>query len=311
MGCFLSKAAAKIALTGTVFASAAYGQVAPVQSVGSLPSVPTAPMVATPAAGIEPGAPPENIPDATLDPASLLPALPSLRSRKASLIGGTIVKLNRVRDQFTVQVFGGGKMKVYFDPRTRIYNDGHEASVSDLRAGDRVSIDTVLDGSAIFARNIRVKTATAGESQGIVVSYRSATGELMVRDLLSPRPLKLHVTSQTRLEDRGHASSASALVRGSLVGVRFGSQKDGSSVAQEVSILASPGASVTFVGHVVALDLRAGLLVVNSATDGKTYDIYLDPSVVAVSETLRPAAEVTVLTRFEGDRYVAQNVTVN
>lgn len=202
-------------------------------------------------------------------------------------------------------------MKIDFDPRTHVYRDGLEAPISDLHRGDRVSIDTVLDNGVVVARNIRLETAAAGESQGMVVSYSDSNGELILRDPLSPRPLKLRVTSQTRLVDRGRPAAASRLVRGTLVAVKFSSQKDGGAVAQEVSVLAIPGSTATFVGHVTALDLRANLLVVTSAADGKNYDIYLDTSAIILNDNFRLTADVTVLTRFDGNRYVAQNVTVN
>jgi hypothetical protein len=48
-----------------------------------------------------------------------------------------------------------------------------------------------------------------------------------------------------------------------------------------------------------------------SANDGKTYEISLGSSTDSVKDKLRQAANVTVITRFDGDRYVAQNVTVN
>jgi uncharacterized protein DUF5666 len=287
-------------------------------SLGVATSVEPAPMSPVTPAAVEPAAPGEtsgdaaaDAPDSSLDPASLLPSPRALPAHKTSVIGGTMQKLDRVRDEFTVQVFGGGKMKIYFDPRTHFFSDGKEASVSDLRPGDRVSIDTMLDGTTIFARNIRLKAAAAGESQGIVLGYRSDTGELSLRDMLSPRPLKLRVTSQTRLIDQGRSASAGELVRGTLVSVKFGSQQGGRSVAEEVSILATPGAKFTFAGHVTGLDLSSGLLVLTSATDGKTYEIYLDPTLVATSGNLRQAADVIVITRFDGSRYVAQNVTVN
>ena len=266
------------------------------------------------AATIEPGTnvavdtTPE-VSDAAVNPASLLPSPPALSRTKVSLIGGTVYKLDRIRDQFTIQVFGGGKMKIYFDPRTHIYKDGGEASVADLRRGDRVSIDTILDGSTVFARTIRLKGAAGGEGQGIVVSYREDKGELQIRDALSPVPLKLHLTNKTRVVDHGKPASANALMRGTLVSVTFGSAKDGRAVADEISVLATPGASFTFVGQISALDLSTGLLVLTSATDGKTYEIYLDPSLSG--ENLRQSSQVTVNTRFDGSRYVAQNLTVN
>jgi len=48
-----------------------------------------------------------------------------------------------------------------------------------------------------------------------------------------------------------------------------------------------------------------------SSTDHKSYEVYVDPSVVAIDDNVRPSADVTVLTRFEGNRYVARSITVN
>jgi hypothetical protein len=211
-----------------------------------------------------------------------------------------------------VQIFGGGKMRIAFDPRTRIYNNGAPASASDLRQGDRIYIDTILDGSTIFAKTIRLKTtSSAGESQGVVVSYRRDRGELVVRDMLSPQPLKIRVTSQTRLVHGDHSAPASEIAPGTLVTVKFGPQQDGGDVAREVSVLAVPGARFTFVGVVTAVDLRLGLLVLTSSIDHKTYEISLDSSLVPVDDSLRPGSDVTVLTRFDGSRYVARSVSVN
>jgi hypothetical protein len=293
-------------------------QVAPASAIA--PASPTSPAPASsnytsvaPGATAAPGTVETqsgDSPEMSIDPASLLPDLPPLPSHKVSLLGGTVLKLDRLRDQMTIQVFGGGKMKILFDPRTHFYNDGVEASAADLRPGDRVSIDTMLDGNTIFARNIRLKTVAAGESQGIVVSYRAGQGELLMRDALSPRPVKMRLTPQTRVTNHDQAASANDIVDGTLIAVKFGSQKDGD-IAREVAILALPNSSFTFVGRVTALDFSTGLLVLDSSTDGKTYEIYLAPSAVAANETLRQSADVTVLTRFEGNRYVAQNVTVH
>jgi hypothetical protein len=326
-----------LALACTIFVAVAYAQapppenVAPSSAMGATTvagSSSTSSNAATPTANsIAPGtvvapAPDttndaeaastfDNAPDNTIDAASLLPTLPALRTKNTSLVGGRIEKLDRLRDQFTLQIFGGGKMKVYFDPRTHIYNNGAAATVSDLRPGDRVSIDTVLDGSTVFARSIRLKNAAAGEGQGTVVSFRSDKGELILRDGLSPRPLKLHISSQTRVIDHDRSVATTQLLPGTLVAVKFGPQQNGSSPAREVSVLATPGASFTFVGRVTALDLSTGMLVIDSATDGKTYEIYLDPSAVTVADNVRPSAGVTVQTQFDGKRYIAQTVTVN
>jgi hypothetical protein len=246
-----------------------------------------------------------------LDPASLLPDLPALPRAKASLIGGTIQRVDRIRDQLTVQVFGGGKLKVAFDPRTRIYQGSTLGSAPDLRPGDRVYVDTILDGSTIFARNIRLaKAAAGGRSQGAVMSYRADKNELIVRDLLSPDPVKLRLTPNTQIVADGRAAFASQLVPGTLVDVSFAAQKNDRD-AQQVTILAVPGADFTFAGLVTLLDLRIGLLVLTSVTDHKSYEIYLDPSVITFDERLHPGADVTTVANFNGSRYVARTLTVN
>lgn len=249
--------------------------------------------------------------DIELDPASLLPDLPALPRAKASLIGGTIQKVDRIRDQLTVQLFGGGKMKVAFDPRTHIYQGSAQGAALDLRPGDRVYLDTILDGSTIFARNIRLaKAAAGGISQGVVISYRADKNELMVRDVLSPDPVKLRFTPNTQIVQDGRAASAGQLVAGTLVAVRFAAQEN-DRAAQQVSILAVPGADFTFAGQVTLLDLRIGLLVLTSVTDHKSYEIYLDPSVITFDERLHPGAEVTTVAKFDGSHYVARTLTVN
>lgn len=289
-------------LAGVFLGSMASAQMIPTQSVVSSPS-------ATPPSS-ESVEPVPSVSDTALDPASLLPDLPSLSSAKASLIGGTIERLDRVRDQLTVQVFGGGKLKITFDPRTRVYSNGSEASLSALHKGDRIYVDTILDGSTIFARSIRVKTTgSGGESQGIVVSYRGDNGELTLRDALSPQPLKIRLTSQTQFTQGGHAVSAE-LLPGTLVAVKFGAQ-GGRDVAREITVLAVPGASFIFAGVVTALDLRLGILVINSSTDHKTYEISLNPSVAVDADSLRPGTDVTAVANFDGSHYVARSLTIN
>ncbi len=298
-----------------LLSAAALGAHAQEQEPGNPSVVPTQPV--TPPAGSMPAAkkPVDEWADAgdnALDPASLLPELPALPREKASLVGGTIDKLDRVRDEFTVQVFGGGKMKMSYDPRTRIYQNGVTAAASDLREGDRVYVDTILSQGQIFACNIRLKTnATAGASQGMILSYRSDKGELLVRDSLSPEPLKIRLTSGTLLVKDGHPASTSELEQGTLVAVQFGSEKDGHAVAREVSVLATPGSNFTFGGEVAALDLSIGLMVLNSSSGHKTYEIYLDPSIVAINHGLRPGASVTAVANYDGSRYVARSLTVD
>lgn len=329
------KMVSRIVWPVVVLAAAAYGQGRPPQSVdpaltvsgspntaasptldpssGTNPVLSVSPAPAAAPSAIKPGEALLDTPEITLASPGPLPDLPAVSSHnKVSLIGGTVQKLDRVKDEFTVDVFGGGKINVYFDPRTHIYNNGKESTLSDLRPGDRVSIDTMLDGGNIFARTIRLKgPSNGGESQGVVMSYVASSGQLILRDRLSPQPLKLRITTQTRLMKAGHQTSIGELSPGTLVSVKFDPQQNGRDIAREVSVLATPGTNFTFVGDVTALDLSRGLLVLTSANDGKSYEIYLDPSAAGARNKLRQAVNVTVLTRFDGNRYVAQNVTVN
>jgi hypothetical protein len=227
------------------------------------------------------------------------------------LLGGTVQRVDRVRDLLTVQVFGGGKVKLAFDTRTHIFEGNTLGALPDLRVGSRVYVDTILDGSTVFARNIRLAMdLSGGKSQGVVKSYRSDKEELILRDMLSPDPVKLRLTNRTQVMKDGKVGSASQLIPGTLVEVNFTSQKDVRD-AQQVTILAVPGTNFTFGGTVTSLDLHIGLLVLTSSSDHKMYEIYLDPTVISVDDQLRPGADVTTVANFDGTRYVARSLTVN
>lgn len=247
----------------------------------------------------------------TVDPNSLLPDLPPVPRANATLVGGTISKLDRVRDRVVVSVFGGGQMTVLFDPRTNVYRAGKQATIADLQQGDRVYLDTILDGTTIFARTIRLGAPTAsGESQGVIVKYRPERNELTLRDSLSPNSVAVRLDSNTRFTQDGKVVPANALLAGSLVAITFAPSGNGQNLARQISILARPGQHFTFSGQVVHIDLRTGLLVVKSSTDNKTYDLYLSPSATP-DENLHSGATITAVTDYDGSRYVARNLTIN
>jgi len=303
--------ALKFAFGSLLLGSLAYGQATPSAASGAASS-----MVSPEPSGIKPiQIVPADATDADFemvaDPASLLPDLPPLPGAKSTLVGGTIARLDRVRDQLTVRIFGGGQMKVLFDPRTRVYRGGREASVSDLEVGGRVYLDTILDGKTIFARSIRLKTAPGlGETQGIVESYSSDRSEMTIRDAISPTPVRVRLSSSTRFLQAEKTVSAAMLTTGTLVAVKFNAEGNGHDVAREISILALPGTQYTFAGQIVHLDLRTGLMVLNSSTDHKTYEVYLSPS-VAPEDNLHVGALVTVVANFESSRYVARSLTID
>src|SRR5579872_4440266 len=303
----------KVAVGLIVLTSLAYAQAS---------SEPSASTIVSPkkdgtdaSANIEPVKPsitPESTEDAiAVDPSSLLPDLPPVPRANATLIGGTVERLDRVRDRVVVHVFGGGQMMVFFDPRTVVYRAGKEESVSELQQGERIYLDTILDGDKVFARTIRLTAPRAtGESQGVILKYRANRNELLLRDSISPAPVEIKMTSATRIKQGERILPISTLVPGTLVAIRFAPDGNGHSTASEVSILALPGTEYTFTGEVVHLDLSTGLVVLKSSTDNKTYEVYLSPSITP-DENLHPGSVITVVTYFNGSRYLAHNLTIN
>ena len=272
----------------------------------------TKPVGQAPAAPAVSATKPAEVPLKDNRAADLLPEMPPPPKGKPTLMGGTIRTMDRVRDQLVVQIFGGKDTKALFDERTHIYRDGEKGSSRDLRAGEHVYLDTVLDGSKIFARNIYVVTkAGGGESQGQVVRYDQGKGELLLRDRLSSSVVKLRVASNTLVLDGDRSVTVSELRPGSLVSVDFRADGNGQSTARKVSILAKPGSSFVFVGKVTHLDLHGGLLVLSDPRDHKTYEVNFNPSVVQPGSDLKEGADVTVTTGFDGTRYTAKEIAVN
>lgn len=247
----------------------------------------------------------------SIDPATLLPDLPPVPHENATLVGGTIERLDHVRDRITVRLFGGGKETVLFDPRTQVYRGGKTSSVVDLREGGRVYLDTILDGSTVFARAIRMDASRAtGEAQGVVVKFRADRGELTLHDSLMPNMFQVRVTASTKVQQGDRSGTFSELVPGSLISVAFNSDGTGKTTANEISILALPGTRYTFIGEVVHIDLRAGQLVLNSSTDHKTYEVYVALSATP-DERLHVGANVTVVASFDGARYIVRSIAIN
>ena len=258
--------------------------------------------------------PSADVPQAVTTDAATVdrPSLPPPPKGRSTVEGGTIRSVDPVRDQLLLKVYGAKPMKILFDSRTQVYRDGVKAPLSDLHAQDHASIETVLDGTKIFALSIHMLSqAPVGECQGQVQSYDSASGRLVVTAALSRQPITLHVPAGTSVVGVGQVtvSSPSAglqdLVRGTLVSVKFDSSNNGRGVARQISILAIPGSSFVFTGNVVSLDLAANRLVLLDPKDDQTYSIVFDRGRFPMSRDLRVGSHVTVTTNFDGTHYVA------
>jgi hypothetical protein len=244
-------------------------------------------------------------------PGDLL-ALPAGRS---TVIGGTISSVDPVTDALTLKVFGGKRMKILFDERTQVYRDGAKTSLRDLHANDRASVETMLDGTTVFARSIHMLSqAPEGQCQGQVMNYNPGTGELTVNESLSHEPIKLRVPAGTPIVREGQAASASAtagpadLMTGALITAQFRPENNGQGVVSRVAILAKPGEVLTFNGTVSFLDLRSHQFAVLDANNGQSYKISFDPGAVPAARELHEGATVKVTAEFDGTRYLAQSI---
>jgi len=238
--------------------------------------------------------------------------LPPLPPGRATLLGGTIRMVDHLRDRLALQAFGGGRIMVTFDERTRIYRDGSAAASDDLKNGDRVYADTVLDGTQVFARRICVTTGgPIGQSNGQIVNFDPAKGELTMRDTISTVPWKMRLASDAVILREDRPATPAELRPGTLVTVAFLPAKDGQVVVRQISILASPGGTFVFAGRVEYLDLRRGLLVLMDPRGNKSYDLCFDSADRALTLDIREGADVTVSARFDGKLYTAHSITVN
>lgn len=246
------------------------------------------------------------------------PALPPVPSGKTTILGGGIRNFDPVRDQFTLQIYGQRPMKILFDERTQVFRDGARIPVRQLGAAEHASVQTVLDGSNVFAVSVHILSGSPeGECQGRVLRYDPRTGELTVASDLSPEPVRLHIEASTtvgRVGERGFAATASGpsdLVAGALISATFEADAGHRNVAREINVLAVPGAIFTFNGNVTFLDMHAGALVLADPRDGKSYQIHFDSAQLSASAALHPDENVMVKATYDGTRYVASQITVN
>lgn len=239
---------------------------------------------------------------------------PPLPKGNVTLIGGTVRNIDHIRDHMTVQPFGGKPMKMVFDERTHIYKDGVETTFMGIQKGDRVYVDTQLDQSKVFARNVHVVTEThAADARGQVIAVRGNT--ITLQDQLSGQPVTFQLDGATKVtRKKGVASSGTPstadLIPGALVAIQFSANQANRRVIREVSLLAKPGDYFRFFGQVTHLDLSRGVLAVRNLADDQTYEIAFNPNSTPATNSLRIGAQVVVNAAFDGRGYRASDVSV-
>jgi hypothetical protein len=238
--------------------------------------------------------------------------LPPLPHNKVSLLGGTIAALDQVQNNMVVQPFGGKqKLRMNLDMRTHVYNDGKPAEERDLKTGQRIYVDTMLNSNKVFAKSIWIQsTAGSGSARGQVLSYDSRRRILSVRDEVSTEPIDFRLAPDVTIQ-RGHtAGSFSDLATGSLVSLSFGPQQGRSGYVREVTVLAEPGAVFTFLGKVIFVDLSKKLMAIFNQNDNKNYDLSVEAIPAVTLETLREGSTAAVSATFDGTHYVARTIEV-
>jgi hypothetical protein len=234
--------------------------------------------------------------------------LPPLPKERVTLLGGILSQLDPVRDQLIVHAFGGKKMRLDFDPRTRFFYNGTPVSQNELKTGQRVYVDTMLNGHKVFAKSVWIETAPAqGEVQGQVVSYEPQENTLVVRDELSAQPAQFHISPSTTITEGKETGSASDLTPGSLVSLTFNPDQSGR-VLQHISLLAKPGAAFSFFGNITFIDLAQRVLAIDNQTDSKTYQISVAGLPENLLRTLHEGTTVGVSAVFDGGHYVARTI---
>jgi hypothetical protein len=234
--------------------------------------------------------------------------LPPLPHNSVTLIGGTVVSLDEIMNRMVVQPFGGKqKMKVAFDTRTHFYEGGKPITEREIKQGQRIYLDTQLNGSKVFAKTIWIQaSADNGIGQGQILDFDSRRQILTVRDELSSQPLKMHLTSATIIRKGEQPASVNDLVEGALVKLSFGPQQE----VQQVTVLATPGTTFVFAGRVTYIDMSRKLIAIDNGSDRKKYDVYVDAIPVNVVRQVREGDNVTVSAVFDGNRYAARNVAL-
>ena len=232
--------------------------------------------------------------------------LPPLQHHPVTLMGGVVLNNDEVTNRMTFRPFGTkDKLQVHFDTRTHFYLDGQPITEREIKKGQRIYLDTMLDHERVFAKTIWIRsTAESGVARGQIIEFDPGRKILTVRDELSNQPVKLQLTPATVVRSGSQTGSDNDLVEGALVDLDFGAQKD----LRTVTVLASPGTAFTFAGRVTYVDISQKIVAIDNGSDGKKYDISMEAIAANVLRQVREGQNVSVSAIFDGNRYSARSI---
>jgi hypothetical protein len=251
--------------------------------------------------------PPQQAHNATSADEDLPIGLPPMKKGGLSLIGGTVVKMDPIRDRLVLRAFGGKDVTVGFDVRTKVLRDETSVPAREVQTGARVYADTTLVNGQIFAKTIRLVSNAQGEANGQVIAYDPSTRKLKIRNSLGAEPLELSVSAETSIHNGERPGEASELLTGTLVHVSF-RPKDHVNAASKIDILAQPGSMSTFAGKMTFVDLRTNLVAIADQSGVNTYEVAIDKLPRDVKQQLREGKDVIVHAQFDGKKYEAQTI---
>src|SRR5437667_63109 len=178
-----------------------------------------------------------------------------------------------------------------------------------VRCGERLYVDTMLNGTKILAKSIWIGSdAAAGSGRGQILSYDPQSRVLTLHDELSAQPVKFNVGPNTLVRQGSETRSVADLKPGALISLTFGPEQGRAGTVREISVLAQPGTQFLFFGPITYMDLSRKLIAVANESDNTTYEIYLETLPPGSLRDARPGGEVRVSAVFDGKHYVARSI---
>lgn len=243
-------------------------------------------------------------------------AMPPLPTGKSTILGGTIRDVDPVLDRFTLGIVGEKPIKILFDERTQVFLDGKKIPLRNLRPASHASVQTTLDGTSVFALSVHILSQLhQGDYQGDVISYNPSTGDLELAGGHGGEAIRFKVSSDATFARKGQRdfiasqSGPSDLQKGTLVSIEFEPDGKGRGTITKVTVLATPGSEFVFSGNLIALDMHTGTMVLLDPTNNQSYQIEFNSTSLSSMPDVRPGQRVRVAARYDGTRYLANNVS--
>jgi len=226
---------------------------------------------------------------------------------KVGLVRGVLKQVDPIHDKLLIHAFGGRDLPIAFDPRTKFFSENSGKRLTNIPAGSVVSVDTVINGSKLFAIAVRASSSNTAELKGQVVRYDAAKSQLTFRDPVSPESISLRITPSTTVVNRDQPASLQVLSPGTLVRASWSPARN---EVKNIEILAERGGSFTFQGRIISVDLRSRALALLNDSDQSVRELSIGSLDAGSLRLLREGADISIQAEFDGDRYNVRTVAL-